>query len=45
MTLLGDDLYQDRSGDEALRVFHLVNKMLLPYVVSLLRFDETYVCV
>ena len=26
-------------------VFHLVNKMLLPYVRSLLQFGETYVCI
>ena len=45
MTLSGGNLYKDRSGDQASRVYHLVNKVLLPYVGFLLRFDEMYVCV
>ena len=36
MTLLNGDLFEDKSGDEASRVYHLVNKMLLSYVRSLL---------
>ena len=38
MTLLDGDLYEDRSGDEASKIYHLVNKVLLPYVGSLLQF-------
>ena len=32
-------IYLDRSGDEASRVYHLVNKVLLPYVGFLLQLD------
>ena len=45
MTLLGGDVYEDKSGDKTSRVYHLVSKVLLLYVRSLLLFDETYVCV
>ena len=45
MTLSDSDLYENRSGDETLRVYHLVNKVLLPYVGFPLRFDKSYVCV
>ena len=38
MILLDDDLFENRSDDEALRVYHLVNKVLLPYVGFLLQF-------
>ena len=45
ITLSNDDLYEDESGDEASKIYYLVNKVLLPYVGYLLRFGETYVCV
>ena len=45
MTLSDGDLYGDRSGDEASRVYYLVKKVLLPYVGSLLLFDEMFVSV
>ena len=45
MTLSDNDLHEDRSGNEASKIYYLVNKVLLPSVGSLLWFDETYVCV